>query len=627
MNDYLPLFQSTLQKVRRAGSEGQYIALCPYHKDKNPSFSINTIIGVWNCKSCGKRGNAYQYAKDFNMDNPNQYISDTNGTLTNYTPPKVDIDCDDLLKGYIDNIERNKDKIPSKDISIDLFYELGIGFNDYGDMVYSYWKDGKVVGFKTHKKGTKGYAKNQWYPAHKIGDFKHDLPLIICGGEKDAIPLISWGNQALSVTGGEMSIPKVINGDNEVDDLNILMEFKYIHICYDNDDTGIKGSDKLAKAIRDAYPSKDLKIYQWDKDLPKGWDIWDSFTQDKAKSFYQAQRDAKVIEKTNNIGGFKLITGYDASVMNVTPKRQIIQSLIPEHSQIILGGTTGANKSFMAMQMGMSLANNEKEFLGFRINAQGLNVLYVDTECGEQVFVNRFQMLTKLFKWKGDARFHMMTGSSGMGNVYDNIETAIKEIKPDILINDCLYNTTDGVDISKNHNIQPITKRITELKNRYNITIIAIHHMNKGGHELGLSKDRVAGGSALQNWAEHMVLITRTNEQSKRLLKVDKSRHIDYPECYYEIQWDSEQKKLINAGVCSDYRKLLIGNDKKYKWERALDEMEEKFTSKEFIDYIVSIGKSDRTGYTWLKEMQSCNVIERDDWGSYQKRLKVVGSE
>ena len=80
MNDYLSLFQSNLQRVRKAGSDGQYIALCPYHKDKNPSFSVNTIVGVWNCKACGKRGNAYQFAKDFNMDNPNQYISDSNGS-------------------------------------------------------------------------------------------------------------------------------------------------------------------------------------------------------------------------------------------------------------------------------------------------------------------------------------------------------------------------------------------------------------------------------------------------------------------------------------------------------------------------------------------------------------------
>ena len=58
MNDYLSLFQSNLQRVRKAGSDGQYIALCPYHKDKNPSFSVNTIVGVWNCKACGKRGNA-----------------------------------------------------------------------------------------------------------------------------------------------------------------------------------------------------------------------------------------------------------------------------------------------------------------------------------------------------------------------------------------------------------------------------------------------------------------------------------------------------------------------------------------------------------------------------------------
>lgn len=622
--DYLELFQTKLHKLKRAGSNGQYIALCPYHEDRKPSFSVNVDTGLWNCKSCGVKGNAYQFAKDMDMDKPHQYIEETNGYIKPYEPIQHDLDCETLLVKYLDNLDTYSHTLPESEITLEVLSDLGIGFDDNGNLVFSYWKDGKVVGFKHHKVRTAGYAKNHWYHSMKIPDFRHDKPLIICEGEKDIIPLIQWGNQAVTNTGGAKSIPKI---DNDYD-LKVFQEFESIHICYDNDDAGREGSDNLSKVLRDAYPTKPIKVYQWANDLPDKWDIWDSFTKNKAECFYDAQSNAKSVEINNKIGGLKLINGFDATKMNVMPKKQIIQNLLPEQSQIIFGGTTGSNKSFMAMQMGMSLANDESEFLGFKINVKGLKVLYLDTECGENVFVSRYKMLQETFNWKGSERFHMLTGSSGMGNVYDSLETAIQQVNPDIVIIDCLYNTTEGADISKNHHIQPIIKRITKIKEKYQVTIIAIHHMNKGGHELGLTKDRVSGGSALQNWAEHMFLITKTNEQSKRLLKIDKSRHIDYPECYYELEWNSDKKQLINVGVCADYKKLLIGNDKKYKWEKVLNYVEDEFTTAQAVEYITTcMGKSERTAYEWLREMKNCNVIKSNDYGKYEKKLKLVGKD
>lgn len=36
-------------------------ALCPFHKDKNPSLSINTRKGLWYCFGCGKGGDAFSF--------------------------------------------------------------------------------------------------------------------------------------------------------------------------------------------------------------------------------------------------------------------------------------------------------------------------------------------------------------------------------------------------------------------------------------------------------------------------------------------------------------------------------------------------------------------------------------
>ena len=80
--DFHTLYASTLQKVKNSGHPNQYVALCPFHEDRNPSFSFNAENGLFCCHSgnCGVSGNAYQYAKDMGIDNPNQYIVDDNIT-------------------------------------------------------------------------------------------------------------------------------------------------------------------------------------------------------------------------------------------------------------------------------------------------------------------------------------------------------------------------------------------------------------------------------------------------------------------------------------------------------------------------------------------------------------------
>ena len=58
MSDYSAVF--SLKKIKHLkGSE--HHALCPFHDEKNPSFSFNTETGLWHCFGCGEKGNAYQF--------------------------------------------------------------------------------------------------------------------------------------------------------------------------------------------------------------------------------------------------------------------------------------------------------------------------------------------------------------------------------------------------------------------------------------------------------------------------------------------------------------------------------------------------------------------------------------
>ena len=62
------------------------------------------------------------------------------------------------------------------------------------------------------------------------------------------------------------------------------------------------------------------------------------------------------------------------------------------------------------MQKAMSIANDEDEFLGFKIVRKNLKVLYVDTECGDVLLHNRFKQLVRnLEPWTGSDRFNMIS--------------------------------------------------------------------------------------------------------------------------------------------------------------------------------------------------------------------------
>ena len=254
--------------------------------------------------------------------------------------------------------------------------------------------------------------------------------------------------------------------------------------------------------------------------------------------------------------------------------------------------------------------------------------MYCDTECGEETMVQRFQDITKNFSHWDNSRFNMFTRFGMESKVYDDLDIAMKLYRPDVLIIDCLYNTTDGADISRNEKLFPILKKISKIRNEYDATILAIHHMNKGNHQEGLVKDRMSGGSALQNWSEHINLITRTNESNTRLLKVDKSRHMDYAECYYVIDWDSEKCLLINKGITEDWSKLLLTTHKKGSWEKVLRDLGDTFSTNDFKNKVeILMGHSERTSHTWLNEMCKCKVVEKIKQGHYKKKLNIIRSD
>ncbi len=199
---------------------------------------FSTETGQYDCKKCGEKGNLITLAKHFGDTAPKERKATAfNAELVEKChlalPPHireylhkrglVDAVIDAHKLGYGQFYRKPWITIPIKDI--------------YGN--YSFFKlrqDPALGNDKiTYPKG----AEAQLYEWENLT--KPNVRLVICEGEMDRLLLLSKGVPAITSTHGAMTfkeewLENVRNGGK-------------IYICFDNDDAGKKGSERVAKML------------------------------------------------------------------------------------------------------------------------------------------------------------------------------------------------------------------------------------------------------------------------------------------------------------------------------------------------------------------------------------------
>src|SRR5580765_4761838 len=67
-NDIVDVISSYLP-LKRAGAN--FLALCPFHKEKTPSFNVNPRLQIFRCFGCQKGGNVFSFVMAFeNLEFP-----------------------------------------------------------------------------------------------------------------------------------------------------------------------------------------------------------------------------------------------------------------------------------------------------------------------------------------------------------------------------------------------------------------------------------------------------------------------------------------------------------------------------------------------------------------------------
>lgn len=170
-----------------------------------------------------------------------------------------------------------------------------------------------------------------------------------------------------------------------------------------------------------------------------------------------------------------------------TKKDIIIEGLMKSNGVYLIVSQPKVGKSLFALQLANSIANG-KPFMGHEV-LKPSPVLYVTTEMSNSQIKERCMLLDIDFNKKN---FFAIDCGDSMSVNFMDIEYQVREFAEDyngkVLILDMLKDIDFGVsyDINSYQDVaQKLMPKIRTYANKYNLSIVLVHHMNKSGKTLG----------------------------------------------------------------------------------------------------------------------------------------------
>ena len=450
---YYHHFAKYLTKIKHR-KDSEYMALCPFHPDKNPSFSFNAETGVWHCFGCEEKGNI----KDF-------------------------------LERFGEEVKMEKKKLTNK-----INYE-------YRDL------DNNLIYVKTryeYNDGTKSFkidwkGKDKKLLLYNLPSLKLTKPNVIyfAEGEKSVHALIEALPDSVddvTVLGYSQSPEKEFDNSFDQKQARKYLKGKTIYIFVDNDEIGEKKAKAIFKKVK-RYAQKIFVIRFFEK--PRGYDIADFLSEghhlDEALLLGELEYEANY----EDIDIFKLLA-------EGVPPREFIDDefKLPKGVLSLIAGLGSVGKGYFLL------------YLSLKWILKGLNVCYITAEDDKDELKRRLltlipKVVEKGQEQEGDLRIHDFFEDEVIPVIEDAVEDGF-----DVIIIDPIGFLVE--DENMNSQIGKIMRKLQIITRKHKVNVILSHHLRKYAMKDIKDKydmlDAIRGAGSFHNNARYVWFARRSKE-------------------------------------------------------------------------------------------------------------------
>lgn len=272
--------------------------------------------------------------------------------------------------------------------------------------------------------------------------------------------------------------------------------------------------------------------------------------------------EKSLLESNNDFEEISLLKGgscnqwIEEELKRPDPKN-LFQNLVLENQVVCLFARPGVGKSFLAVQIGESIA---KTF--------GYSVVILDLELSAKQFQKRFAQKVEVDGKVKEQRHifpntlmrfeinpEKMCSADLTNDLVDSVEQLATRTQAKVIIIDNL--TYLVMDDSNGTEARAIMQRLMELKKRLGLTIIVVAHCPKIADGIPLSLNHLSGSSKLANFFDNVLGLARSSKGPNiRYLKTLKSRDIE------------------NDGLVAELHLILKDNALCFEFVGRNDEME-----------------------------------------------------
>lgn len=479
--------------------------LCPFHREKTPSFSIDRKNNIFTCFGCGETGDVITFASKMKEVEPLEAAK----LLAEMFHVDVD-ECTkrtsikDYLKACIKDADKT-DYFQKRGLTKETIKKYCLGYDAKRNAIvlpYSselrYYQTRSISDKKFYKPTNEEAGAEPLFNRKALWGMSKE-PVFIVESPLCALSIMQCGGVSVSLCG--------VGGANKlVKEVKAKKPNAPLVLCLDNDEPGQKASESLEKELQTAKVPYIVFNVAGSKKDPN--ELLMSNPEELKTAVATAKREVRKVYKR----GVASIAASDLQTTKIDPPEWLIPDVLPQ-GLAILCASSKVGKSWMAMQMCLAISRG-KEFLDYASNQAGC--LYLALEDG--IFRLKDRLNKVLDGGKAPSNFYLSIKANGLdGGLIKQLDEEFEE-HPDIklIIIDTLQKVRGS---AKKDEIAYATDyrelgALKEYADNKRICIFLIHHLRKMADENDVF-NMISGSNGIMGVCDTIFIIYKKKRQDE----------------------------------------------------------------------------------------------------------------